>query len=522
MLSRPHGRPLFPSLLSAPGLNLGLMLALMLGMAGEAAAQRGQDPAADLSAGPSLAVHHSFPEAGGVLRIVVEGFWPDSPVEVLLSAPAAAPPSVLEALLDDARRFVAMPDESAAMLHRGTVSDEFGRLTLVIALDDPRDVDRSFGMLFQDSEGRRSVPLRLMVQPPTLLLPTSEYVVRIDLRDGSVLQPPIQGNGGLLAAAFSTDGFLGHLLRDGGLLETWSTRNWGGRPFAVTHLDPTSDDLAHTGLTGPAFTVARPDGTPFTPSGRLTFLDGHGDLELDPMAQAMSGRRWAIAQDGMTAFVAEDDLLVREIDMLSGTAHGMFTAGLPGDQVIADLVLDGRRLYMATRRADGQAGSLTVLDLDTGWLNPYELAIDPIRLVTLGDGRLLVVPDPDSVETAGSLVLVEDGVPALPDRLDRAGRILDVASVPGGAAVLVVSSDASLETAAEPDYRLEFWDAGRGLSAWLPGIPEASRLIAAGPEVVLLLGASDGAVHRLMVQTGVIERLQGVETSGQPLFAVIP
>ncbi|MDG2148586.1 MAG: hypothetical protein P8N09_03585 [Planctomycetota bacterium] len=490
---------------------LGLVLGLVCGLAGDMTAQRGV-ARAEPALGPMLTVHHSFPEAGGVLRLVVEGFWPESPVEVLLSSPATAPPSVLKAL-DDPGTFFHFPDETVEMLHRGTVADSYGRVTLAIALDDPEDVERSFDLVFQDAEGRRSPPTRLMVQPPTLLLPARDHVVRIDLRDGSVMHPPIPGAGGLLAAAYSTDGFFRYLLRSGGRLETWPTRHWDGQPSLVTYIDPASDDLAHTGLTGPAFTVTRPQGAPFTPPGRLSFLDGREDLVLDPMAREMSGRRWAIAEDGTTAFVAEDELLVREIDVLTGTARSMFTAGLPGDQVIADLMLEGRRLYIASRRADGRAGSLSVLHLDTGWLSPFELTIDPQRLVALGDGRLLVVPAVDAAEVANSLVLVEEGIPTVSDSLTRPGRILDVAPVPGGALVLVRSEDS---------YRLESWDAGYGLSAWLPVVPQASRLIAAGPDAVLLLGASNGAVHRLSVETGTIEQLEGVTTSGLPLFAVIP
>lgn len=490
---------------------VGLVLGLMLGFAGDSSAQRGLTRT-ESSFRPMPTVHHSFPEAGGVLRLVVEGFWPESPVEVFLSSPAAAPPSVLEAL-DDLGTFFRFPDETVEMLHRGTVADGFGRVTLAIALDDPEDVERSFDLVFQDAEGRRSPPTRLMVQPPTLLLSARDHVVRVDLRDGSVMQPSIPGEGGLLAAAYSTDGFFGYLLRAGGRLETWAARHWDGQPYLVTHVDPASDDLAHTGLTGPAFTVTRPQGTPFTPSGRLNFFDGREDLVLDPMARAMGGRRWAIAEDGTTAFVAEDELLVREIDVFTGTAHGMFTAGLPGDQVIADLMLEGRRLYVLSRRMDGRAGSLTVLHLDTGWLSPYELTIDPQRIVALGDGRLLVLPAVDAAEVSNSLVLVEEGVPTVSDNLNRPGRILDVAPIPGGALVLVGSED---------NYRLESWDAGYGFSIWLSDVPEASRLIAAGPNTVLLLGASNGAVHRLSVQTGAIEQLEGVTTSGLPLFAVIP
>jgi len=476
-----------------------------------AAAQDALAARLEVSGAPALEVHHSFPEAGGVLRLVVEGFWPGSPVEVLLEDPASAPPSVLEAL--DA--FFPLPTDAPELLRRGAVADDAGLLVFAVTLDDPQDAGRSFGLVFRDGEGRRTDPLELMVQPPTLLLPAADHIVRIDLRDGTVLVPDIPGRGGLLAAAFSADGFLGHLLRRGGRLETWSTRNWGGRPFAVTRLAADVDDLAHAAGKGPAFAVGRPDGAPFAPPGRLVFLDGREDLTLDPMSRTITGRRWALAEDGFTAFVAEDDLLVREVDVLAGSAHGMFTAGLPGDRAVSDLVLEADRLYVTTRREDGRPGSLTVLDLRTGWLSPFELAVDPLRLVALGDGRLLVVPA-EGLETAGVLVVVEEGVPAPADRLEGGGRILDVAPVPGGAAVLVAQADGG--------HRLEHWDAGLGLQPWIaaPDVPEASRLLAAGDAALLLLGGGDGGVHRLDLQAGILERLPGVEASGQPLFAVIP
>ncbi len=499
------------------GLWMVLVMGLVMGLASGASAQLPAGLESRGATGQGLAVHHSFPEAGGVLRIVAEGFWPSSPVEVLLASPTVAPPSVVE-VLDNLQLFVPHPDETLEMLQRRTVSDEWGRVTLVIELDDPLDVERSLDLVFKDTEGRVSKPLSLMVQPPTLLLPGENHVVRIDLRDGSLLHPPIPGAGGLLAAAFSRDGFLGYLLRDGGQLESWSARNWGGSPFAVTHLDPDSNDLAHAASTGPAFAVVRPEGSPFAPPGRVSFLDGREDLSLDPMAEVMSGRRWAIAHDGFTAFVAEDDLLVRQIDMLGGTSHSMFSAGLPGDQSLADMVLEGRHLYVASRRADGRPGSLTVLDLDTGWLTSFELELDPVRLLSLGDGRLLVIPSAESVETANMLVVVEDGVPAIADRLEGPGRILDAAPIPGGAAVLVADETG----AGQPTWRLEVWDAGRGLSPWLSMMPEAKRLLAAGPEVVLMLGASSGLVHRVFVETGAVERIEGVSATGSPLFAVIP
>jgi len=307
------------------------------------------------------------------------------------------------------------------------------------------------------------------------------------------------------------------VLRPGGLLESWSSRDWGGAPFMVTPLDPASDDLAHGRTTGPAFVVVRPQAAPFAPAGRLVFLDGRlGELLVDPMGDDVSGRRWAVEDDGFTAFVAEDDLLVREVDVLTGTAHGVFTAGLPGDRAIADMSLDGDRLYVLTRRSGGQAGSLTVLDLGTGRLNPVPLQVDPLRLLALGDGRMLIVPVAESVESANTLVVIENGLPSTVDRLANTGRILDAASVPGGALVLVEDPPSGV--------RLELWDPARGLVPFLGGgaVPQATRLVSAGEEIALLLGSADGLVRRVSLSERSIEVVEGVEVDSDAPFAVLP
>src|SRR6185503_17915049 len=119
------------------------------------------------------------------------------------------------------------------------------------------------------------------------------------------------------------------------------------------------------GPAGAAFLLARPGGQPFPGAGNLLFPD-EGALLLEPMAQTVGGRRVALAPDGLTAFVAEDDLVVREIDLLARVPRTLLPVGLAGDRAVADLLLDGRRLHVATRGAVGRPGSLTTLDLDTG------------------------------------------------------------------------------------------------------------------------------------------------------------
>ena len=87
-----------------------------------------------------LVVHHSFPEAGGVLRIVVEGFSGAGAL-VSLEDPAAAPPSVREHLLAGGNQ-LASPPNSLTVLWP---VDDRGLVRFVTDLDDPDDADRFAG-----------------------------------------------------------------------------------------------------------------------------------------------------------------------------------------------------------------------------------------------------------------------------------------------------------------------------------------------------------------------------------------
>ena len=479
--------------------------------AGAQLAGRAPAPAAD-----GLRVHHSFPEAGRTLRIVVEGFAPGGLVQVVLDDVAAAPPSVVEALYN--ALITEVPHPRVGALSVALAADDAGLVTLVVPLVDAADTDASCDMLFRELQenggATRTVQLHLLVQPPTLLLPADDHVLRLDLRSGELIEPSIPGRG-LVAAAFSSDGLLGHLLRPEGVLETWSARDWGGSPFAVTRLDPASDDLAHGDRVGPAFVIVRPQGEPFTPPGRLVFLPGAGrELVVEPLGEDVPGRRWAVEPDGFTAFVAEDDLLVRQVDLLRGEPRDVFTAGLPGDLSIADLLLVDGRLLVVSRRGGGRPGSLSVLDLATGWLSLFPLGVDPQRLVAVGQDRVLVVPAAESVETAGSVVVVEAGVPAAPQRLPLAGAVLDAAASPDGARLLVRSPDGGL--------RLDRWQADGGLSTQLVGLPDATRLVSSGDAFGVLFGGEDGLVHRVGLLDGSVEAVPGARTRVDPAFAVLP
>ena len=464
---------------------------------------------------PALRVHHSFPEAGQALRIVVDGFLPQDRVLVFLPMWDLAPPSVVKHLLNNEVFPSPYLPPPGGLLDVETLADDLGRLVMVIQLDDRLDAGRSFELIFQAGD-RRSSGLQLSVQPPTLLVPSDGRLVRIDLRDGAILRPSLRGEG-LLSAAFSADGQLGYVLRPQGLLEIWSAAPWNGRLASSMQLDLASDDLARSRDLGPAFVFVRPQGRPFTPPARLVFLDDrHADLHVEPMGQDVSGSRWAMSDDGTTAFVAEDDLLVREIDVLSGQALGVFTAGLPGDRSIADLRIHDGRLHVLTRRTGGQAGSLTVLDLTSGSLSLEPLTVDPLRLLPLdgggprGGSGLLVVP-----AAGGTLVSVEAGTTYATDELP-VGRLLDVARIPGGALLLAVDEGVT---------SLWVWRPDSGIQAapLAEDIPDAERLVSARGRVVLLLGAPDGRIHLTRPgRGGLIETIPGLSTDPAAPFAVLP
>ncbi len=184
------------------------------------------------------------------------------------------------------------------------------------------------------------------------------------------------------------------------------------------------------------------------------------------MAQAVGGRRVALSDDGLTAFVAEDDLVVRELDLLARQPRALLSVGLPGDSAVADLLLDGRQLLVATRGASGRNGTLTVFGLDDGLLTTLPLAADPARLVALGGGRVLVVP-----AAGGVLDLLDHGLPA--GRVMVAGAVLDAAPAAGGALLLSVGPDGR---------RLSHLDAAALRVQRLPPLlPDVTRLAAARP-----------------------------------------
>lgn len=478
------------------------LAALTLGAALLAGAAAGQEA-------PAL-LHHNFPLAGGPLVLVVEGLAPGEDVVLSLLDAAAAPRALAEELAASAsERFVmALQDPASepgalASLWR---ADARGRLLLSVPLE-AADAGRPVSLAVRRLGEARGALLELRVQPPTLVLPGPSGHARLSLLDGARLDPDLPPEGGLLGLAFSDDGTRGYLLREGGRLQILSATAWAGAPLATLAFDAATDVLAG-GPAGAAFLLARPGGTPFAAPGRALFLDRDQSLLLEPLAQAVAGRRVALSDDGLTAFVAEDDLVIRELDLASRTTRALLPAGLAGDRAVADLVLDGRRLLVATRGPAGRPGALTVLDLDRGWLSVLALAIDPARLVSLGEGRTLVVPADGSVAE-----LLQDGVPA--GRVTAPGSLLDAAPHARGALLLSAAADGT--------RGLAFLAPGSLRLQPLPGaVPPAARLVAppAGVDgVVALLGDPSGAVHVWQPASGAIEAVPGVSaTPGAPFF----
>jgi len=462
---------------------------------------------------PPVVIHHSFPLAGETLALVVEGLDPAEGVILRLADPTAGPPSLLEYLADPASPQNLLPAVGGqASLW---AADEHGRIALSVPLDDPADADREIALTVVRNSSTGEEPaaaLTLRVQPPTLVLLADQGLVRIDLRDGAPLDPAIPGPGGLRGMALAATGAQGYLLRDGGRLELRSAGGWDGAPLSVTTLDALSDTLAGSLLGGAAFVLSRPSGEPFTPAARLEFVDGRaGTLLLEPMGEELPGRRAVVSEDGLTAFVAEDDLLVREIDLGSRQPRGLFAAGLPGDQRISDLLLHGRRLLVATRGAAGRPGALTVLDLDTGRTTAWPLQVDPARLVTLDAAAALVVPASGS---AGQLI--EAGQPTL--LLDQPGTtLLDGVAADGAALLLRRGPEGSLLQLVQPR-------SGRAVVLDLPApLPPVERLASRGGQgVVVLLGDPSGAVH--VVDPGVpsLATLPGVTARPGAPFVILP
>jgi len=496
-----------------------LLLALLLVVSGQVAAQSSDE----------LLVHHSFPLAGGELALVLEGSSPGAAILIELEMAAQAPPSVREYL---ASGVLGEASPRGDVLQVLGVADESGLLELSVPLDDPDDAGQIIALSFSVLGSAARAECTLLVQPPAVVLPTTVGWQRIDLRTGTVLQPALPGTTPVRGLALSADGMVGYVLREGGALEVRSAQAWDRRPTVVYRLDANGDALAHSTAAGPAFVIVRPDalgleGLP--PAGRLQFLDDrYNDLMIEPLGQPVSGRRWAVSNDGRTAFVAEDDLLVREIDLITGSAAMPFTAGFNGDQSVADMVLQGSRLLVLTRRAGGLPGALTVYDLSTGWVRPYPLAVDPLRLVLVDDELALVVPAPvagTAAATDGAAVLaqnitltrVELGVPGVLDQpaLPMA-QILDAAPVAGGALVLATDLTGARV--------LLSWDPATGLrlQPTSASLGNAERLAAAGLDLALVLGASDGLTRRVLLPNGTVEVLPGVEALSGEKFHLLP
>ncbi|MHC4844996.1 MAG: hypothetical protein ACYTCU_02430 [Planctomycetota bacterium] len=467
-----------------------------------------------------LWVQHSFPLAGEPLVMVVDGLDAGEEVLLVLEDAVEAPPSVVQYMNDDGapQRLMSWPVNEPGSLTSVWQADRQGRLILTIPLTDIDDVDREVSLVVQrrlDTIVPRPVAeLSLHVQAPTLVLPTTDGLARIDLAYGIERLPAIPDAGGLQGLGLSADGVLGYVLRDAGLLEVREARAWDGLPIDAIANAPETDTLAWSVGGGAAFLLSRPNGTPFTPAARMVFLDDErAPLLLEPMGTPVAGRRVAVTPDGLTAYLAEDDLIVREVDLASGTPTGLIAAGLAGDREITDMLLDGRRLLIATRGPLGRNGAITSWSLDTGRAQTTPLATDPLRLVPLGMDRVLVVP-----ANGGIAQLVEQGLPgaliAAP-----AGRWLDATGVPGGALMLAGLDDGT--------RRLERYELGSG--ALIPvattpptELPRVDRLVSHGGELVVLLGDPSGAVHVLRPRTGRSSVLRGLTALPGGEFVVLP
>lgn len=466
-------------------------------------------PAAALAQDAPVRIQHGFPLAGGTLVMVVDGLAPGQDVALRLLDAVDAPISLIEELTGSTSpQFQVRIDDLSSVWR----ADVRGRILLEAPLLDVGDVDKLVQLEVVEAGGRQLAVIELRVQPPTLVLPADIGLARLSLLDGRLLSPSIPAEGGLRGMALSSDGLQGVVLRDGGLLQTLAARDWAGAPLTTRAFDPATDVLAG-GPTGAAFLLVRPGGQPFPDAGNLLFPD-QGALRLEPMAQAVAGRRVALAPDGLTAFVAEDDLVVREIDLLAREPRALLPVGLAGDRAVADLLLDGRRLLVATRGAAGHRGSLTTLDLDTGILSTLPLQVDPARLVALGEGRVLVVPAAD-----GWVELLRDGVPI--KRLLAAGDVLDAAATSGGGALLLTAAPDGQHALT----RLQPVGGTLVLTTPQPLAVPVSRLVSAPAGmagVVVLLGDPSGAVHVWRADRSALETVPGLHAQPDAAFSLLP
>ncbi len=452
-------------------------------------------------------IHHSFPVAGTTLTVVVEGLQPNGLALVTITQ---GPPSFLMSVSgQDEARNPWTPD--GPILEALLRVDSFGAVVMAAELRAAADARAELHMFVQDvATGAVSEQLILRVVRPTVVVPSASSYERIDLASGSVLVPPLPRAGGLDGLAVSPDGRKAYVLRENGLLEVVATSSWAGAPLATHRIDPASDTLAASKGQGAAFVLARPGGQPFTPAGRLLFLGDNGPvgepLPLEPMGQAVVGERSVVMPDGLTAFVAEDDLLVREIDLLGRRSPNVFTAGRGGDLAIADMALQGSRLLVTTRSLDGRAGTLTVLDLRSGRLDVQPLDIDPGRIVVLDEEVALVLP-----AAAGVFHVIEDGL--VTRRVEGPGTWLDAAAYAGGA-VLLRRDDAGL-------VHLDRFEPVIGLTTFVEGVPPADRVVTGGFPLAVLLGDPSGLVWLVDLETREVRRVDVIADPSAP-FALLP
>ncbi|MBM3986259.1 MAG: hypothetical protein FJ296_11335, partial [Planctomycetes bacterium] len=183
-----------------------------------------------------VALHHNFPLAGGTLVVVVDGLPPGEHVRVALLDAVNAPLSLVEELTaPTSPQFVwplTGPGVAAGTIQGVWRADERGRILISVAMDDPADADRPVSLVVWPFEADEGVALQLHVQPPTLLLATTDGHARLSLLDGRLLLPSIPSAGGLRGLSFSADGARGYVLRDGGLLQVLAASNWGAAPLS--------------------------------------------------------------------------------------------------------------------------------------------------------------------------------------------------------------------------------------------------------------------------------------------------
>lgn len=450
------------------------VLACLVALGGAAAAQ--------------ISLQHGFPVAGDVLTLVVDGADPDG-VDLTLDAFPEAPPSIVEAFAANETRRV-----DGTALVTTWLPDAAGRVRFDVPLDHDGDAGAPI-RLAASTPGRpdEAARIELMVVPPTVVVETSVGYERIDLRSGTCLAPPIPGGAELRGLAVSADGTETYALYADGRLETWSGQAWSPAPRDVAFLDPDSDGLAAAPHGGVSFVLARSDARPFSPNGRLLFPeDGPASLILEPMGDDVSGRRWAIGGDGLVAFVAEDYLNVRQVDLLHRELGALFTAGRGGDFTIADLALDAERLYVVTRSVDARPGSLTTYDLRSGITDVVGLTTDPREVVVLDGGVALVVPEGDA-----RIDVVVDGVLATAMTAEG-GAWLDATALPG--ASLLLRRDAAGR------HALLRYDVASGVVATLAdGLPPVTRVVTqsgADDGHAILLGDPSGQVWSYDLEVG--------------------